>query len=533
MILRTLLTLTATVATSLVLAAPAYATPPNPTATGSHAVTVTEYDAGWTTLTDPTDHVTYQERLRGVLYVPSGIGPFPVLVFLHGQHLTCDTRLVSTTTPSCPDTAVSEDIPSYRGYGYLGSNLASNGYLVMSLYANDVNAFNLAGDYGAQERAELVAKSLDLLHDWNLTPAPDAVGSLLVGKADLDRIGLMGHSRGGEGVDQFVTYNRTRTDGRRYPGLRAVFALAPTVGTVPPYGVHWATLLPLCDGDVSDLQGAQVYDSGRYADPNETHVRAQYTVVGANHDWFNTIWTGDDYGGSDPACDTGNPANVRLSAAQQRAVGLALIGAFLRRWVGGEATFDAFVKGEAALPVAGTVKTSYLAPARDRLGLARPGTATVTAAGFATYAACMPGTDGTGCPTDPTRGLADQYTLAWTGPATFTATIPPTDVSGLDALTFRTGVNYDDPRNTTAAQHVAVTLTDTAGHAATIDAAAYTQSLTAPPGTDDREVTLDGVWLPLSAFAGVDLAHVTTVTLGFGTLTPSGSIQLCDLAFQD
>ena len=37
----------------------------------------------------------------------------------------------------------------------------------------------------------------------------------------------MGHSRGGEAVTQFITYNRQRpSPGRRY-NLQAVFALAP------------------------------------------------------------------------------------------------------------------------------------------------------------------------------------------------------------------------------------------------------------------------------------------------------------------
>ena len=212
-------------------------------------------------------------------------------------------------------------------------------------------------------------------------------------RVDLARIGLMGHSRGGEGVDRFVDYNRTRTDGRRYPGLRAVFALAPTdFADEAPAGVHWATLLPLCDGDVYDLQGARAYDRGRFTDPATAFSRAQFTVTGTNHNWFNTVWTYDDYAGNDTACDTGNAANVRLTDAGQRVAGLAVMASFFRRWVGNETAFDALVKGAEPWPVAASIRTSY--PAASRLMLAQPGT----------------------------------------------------DVTALSALTFRTGVNYNDAR---------------------------------------------------------------------------------------
>jgi hypothetical protein len=521
----------------------ANAAAPDPAATGPHTVSVLEYDAGQTMVTDPSDGLTYPEELEGNIHVPSGTGPFPVLVFLHGRHDTCAYFGLESIGPgaTCPENGITANVRSYAGYDYLGRNLASHGYLVMSVNANSINTFDWVGDSGAEERAQVLARSLDLLHDWNLAAGPAPVGTSLVGRVDLSRIGIMGHSRGGEGVDHFVEYNRRRTDGRRYPGLTAVFSLAATdFGAEAPYGVHFASLLPLCDGDVYDLQGAHAYDRGRFADPNETHSRAQYTVTGANHNFFNSVWTLDDYSGSDPACNASAAGNVRLSESDQRDVGLTLMASFFRRWVGGETAFDALVKGAEALPASACpgaattcptlVRTSYLAPAVDRVQLAQPGIATVTQAGFATFSTCTPTTSGTGCPTNPTRNIATQHTLAWSAPATLTATIPARDVSGLSALTFRTGVNYNDVRNTTAAQDLDVVIRDAAGATATVQVAPYTASLRKPPGAADRELMLDGVWVPLSAFAGVNLTQVTSVQLK--TRTASGSIQLAELAFQ-
>ncbi len=44
---------------------------------------------------------------------------------------------------------------------------------------------------------------------------------------------------------------------------------------------------------------------------------------------------------------------------------------------------------------------------------------------------------------------------------------------------------------------------------------------------------LNGIRIPLTTFRGVDLTQVTAVELGFGTRTPSGSIQLADVMFQE
>lgn len=509
-------------------ATPAAAAAPDPTVDGPRTVTTIEYDAGPTLVTDPSTLLTYPEQLEGALYVPSGSGPFPVLLFLHGRHGTCVYGQVFEflgPRATCPETPVTSNVASYRGYAYLATNLASHGYLVASVNANSINSFDWAGDAGAEERAQVIARTLDLLGAWNTTSGPGAVGGNLVGKVDLGRIGLMGHSRGGEGVDRFIEYNRTRTDGPRYAGLRAVFALAPTdFGAEAPHGVHWATLLPLCDGDVSDLQGARAYDRGRYTDPATGFTRAQYSVAGTNHNYFNTVWTLDDYSGSDPGC-TGT---ARHTAAQQRDVGLRVMAAFFRRWVGEETAFDGYVKG--AEPITAAVETSYLAPASDRVLLAQPGSATVTATGFATFSACTPTTSGTGCPTNPTRSLATQHTLAWTAPSALTATVPATNVSGLAALTFRTGVNYKDSRNAGAAQNLTVVLRDGGGATASVSAATFTSALRKPAGTVDRELTLDGVWIPLTAFAGVNLTNVVAVELR--TATATGSIQLAELAFQ-
>ena len=102
-------------------------------------------------------------------------------------------------------------------------------------------------------------------------------------------IGTMGHSRGGEGVVWHVIVDRERADPY---GIDAVMPLAPvdftreTVNRVP-----LAVVLPYCDGDVFDLQGVHFFDDARYRVAGDTKPKHTLTLYGANHNFFNTVWT--------------------------------------------------------------------------------------------------------------------------------------------------------------------------------------------------------------------------------------------------
>jgi hypothetical protein len=546
-------------ALTLVLAAPASAEVPNPLTSGSHSVERLEYDAGNTIVSDPQG-ISYPNPLKGSLHVPDGAGPFPVALFLHGRHSTCRVASAEGVGSPCPSTPATGSVPSYAGYDYMAARLASHGYLVISIDANGINTYDAAGDKGGNERAQLIVRSLDLLRAWNAGAGPEPVGARLVGRVDLGRIGLMGHSRGGGGVTNFVAYNRGRTDGPSYPGLRAVFDLAGTDYNTPTVsGVTLGELAPLCDGDVYDLQSLFTWDRSRFADPRERGARVAFVSEGTNHNYFNTVWTSDDYGaGTDTACAPSSPTSNRLSPEAQRRVGEVLMSGFLRRYVGPEPAFDPLMTGASTIP---GVTVGYLGPAASRRMLVTPNAdataltqtadgGALSARGFAAYAFCDPkadtGADGGNrdpgrglmdtCPTHPNRSRARQLTLAWGGPATLRAELGTEggDVSAFRSLTFRAAVNYTDARNPTASgQDFDVVLVDRDGREATSAAAAHTRALLPPAGSSDRELVPQGVRLPLSEFSGVDLTRLAAVELRFGARTPTGSIQLLELAFQE
>jgi hypothetical protein len=122
--------------------------------------------------------------------------------------------------------------------------------------------------------------------------------------------------------------------------------IGPTIfGHDPAPDVPSVTILPGCDGDVSDLQGQMYVDATRGVSKGRALHSALY-VVGANHNFFNTEWTPgqsvapsfDDWGfGSDlpdPVCSPGTP--TRLTAAQEQTVGATYIAAAARLFVGGD-----------------------------------------------------------------------------------------------------------------------------------------------------------------------------------------------------
>lgn len=525
----------------------------DPMQRGAYQVTRFQYDNGYTTVRDPRG-VTFVERLQGSVHVPKGRGPFPLLVFLHGRHGTCEIaeRFESLGFP-CPDVPpATRDVPSYLGFGYLARHLASHGFVVVSISANGINSYDLAliaSDNGMNMRAEIVARNLDLIAQWN-EGGESAESDVLAGKIDFDRIGLMGHSRGGEGVARFVAYNRARSDGPTYKGLRAVFGLAPTdYHQQEVAGVHYGTLLPLCDGDVYDLHGAWTFDRARFLDP-QRFARVQFTVNGTNHNFFNTVWTYDDGPGAgddednNPACDPGSPGNVRLTAEEQRDVGLALMSSFFLRYVGGDERYEPYVTGaeslspsacpRAPLRCEDVVGYSYLGPADSYRMLLRPtSTDRVANRGKVDTTICSSFENGTGCPTVPTRSIAEQLTVVWTGPGVIRLPVNG-DVAHFAALTFRGGMNFKDPSNKTLVeQDFEFALVDERGREAVVRTAPLGNSFRRPEGPSHQQLTMNGTHIPLGLFTGVDLTHLDRVELRFGGPTRRGSIQLLEIAFQD
>jgi hypothetical protein len=496
-----------------------------------------------------------------------------VVVFLHGRHATCYAgQAASLEWPCSPLTA---PIPSYQGYDYISETIASWGYIVVSISANGINAYdNAVADLGMSARAQLVQKHLDLWKAYDTTGG-EPFGGKFVGKVDLGRVGTMGHSRGGEGVVTHYAYNQSL--GSPYT-VRAVFPLAPVdfarpvVNTVP-----MATMLPYCDGDVSDLEGVHYYDDARYNVPGDPAAKNTILVMGADHNFFNTVWTpglfpagtADDWtfvprGAADPHCSLAVPGNGRLTSEQQRAVGLAYIAAFFRMTLGLE-DFASLFSGDMSRPAsigAAAVWVSYHAPEATRRDVNRLLSAadlvTNTLGGAVTQTGMVPYKVCGGAPPEPSEcdvrlsdaqqphttqsanasdmpGLSQMKAGWWRATAAIANDVPAgaADVSDFTALVFRAGVNWGDPRTSpTRPLDVTVTLTDGTGASGSAVVGAHSGALFYPPGAVDPvpKLFLNTVRLPLSAFLVVDLGDVRQVTFRFDQ-GGGGALVISDIAF--
>jgi hypothetical protein len=290
-----------------------------PAAAAKYAVEQGEYKLPASFDAEVTTELETEEWASVWRPVPDG--NYPLVLFLHGNHGTCgyrdpvhkvriDDDDTYTYTGTCPHGYVVA--PSHRGYDYLANDLASHGYVVVSINAN--RGVNVApgddGDEGLNlRRGRLVLRHMQYLAQWNNSGgAPDSLGFQLTGALDFGHVGLMGHSRGGEGMRAAVA--QYEDAGSPWPGrigpvnFEALFEIGPVDGQtgriLDNTGMQWNVLLPGCDGDVSDLEGLKPYDRGLLITTEDAALdKSTFEVFGANHNFYNTQWQVSDAGGCD------------------------------------------------------------------------------------------------------------------------------------------------------------------------------------------------------------------------------------------
>src|SRR5262245_34078380 len=241
-------------------------TTPDATAPGPFTTTSSEYK-----LPPTNDDLVAPQvvtELWARIYRPANLNnaPHPLLIFLHGNHATCgrfegagpgrfDINVQYTFTGTCPPGFVV--VPSHAGYTYLADRLASWGYIVVSINANrGVNAApGVEGDGGLNlRRGRLVLKHLQRLSEWSTAGgAPASLGFDVRGTLDFSHVGMLGHSRGGEGVR--AAYNIYRDPGSPWParigpiGFEGIFEIGPVDGQTARIlnadGTSWNVLLPM------------------------------------------------------------------------------------------------------------------------------------------------------------------------------------------------------------------------------------------------------------------------------------------------
>jgi len=260
--------------------------------------------------------------LNGRVYLPAGDpddGPYPVVLIMHGNHAMAD---------------YSDD-----GYGYLGELLASRGYLAVSVDANFLNHSTWEGNLGDGGDNVAIRAWLLLQHLAEIERLSRETGNPLSGMADMERIALIGHSRGGQaavlaaGFDDFFAEERHAAIriGRDF-GIDAVIALAPTDfpvdgRSVQVSNVHYLLLHGGSDADVTGFAGDRQYGRLAFdAGPDRFYVKASLYIANANHGQFNERWGRQDL--NLPAAWLLDGEEL-LSGEEQRQIARVYVSAFL------------------------------------------------------------------------------------------------------------------------------------------------------------------------------------------------------------
>jgi hypothetical protein len=353
--------------------------------------------------------------------------------------------------------------------------------------------------------------------------------------ADLSKVLLVGHSRGGEGVNRAATDSLTPPPGDTgFSGpvrwhIRGTALIGPTIfGHNPQPDVPSVTVLPGCDGDVSDLQGQLFVDKTRGVSRGAALHSALY-VVGANHNYFNSEWTPgqaeapafDDVRSGpqpDPVCAPGTA--TRLTADQQQAAGATYLAASARLFLARDESVLPLLDGTGVrAPSADPARVLSHAVGGDRRPFVVPDTSTV-ASGSARVCAQVSPDPTAGCGTrsphfarflfGTTEPERQAVALKWTaaGQAGVVTPAEPVSLHGSKQLAMRLAVPPSAP-----ATRFDVAVTDHSGQKYALGAV----SVTGLPGSDP----LNALWaqevrVPLPAHLGrvVSLELVAESTSG-------------------
>lgn len=432
--------------------------------------------------------------LNGTVWMPAEAGRFPLVLLVHG----------SSTVPD-----------SEAGLAYLGEHLASRGYVAAAIDENFLNPGVLGPAVGGLDAARswLVLAHLRQWSAW----AGQGHGPF-GGRVDVERVGLVGHSRGGEAVATAAALNAAGT----WPDdpsaaidtgavVTTVAAIAPSDGLYRPAGrpvqlagVDYLTLAGSYDADVMTFAGARQFAR---TEPGPGRRKAAVLLDAANHSQFNTRW--GRYDGALGAARGVLATAPLLEPEQQQALATAYVGAFLDLSVQGRAANAAYFEAADVAPWQPRVAVRHQFARGDGAGIAGPDV--------------TPGAPGTAREADlPSRtGSGDVPVLHVDSGARLE--LPVATLAEPDTPQARLALDLADASTTPPGERAGVRLTleaaDASGRTASVPLGVLPPPL---PGQFTKlavflpvpasEPTLSTVSVPLSDL-GLDLAKLKRATL--------------------
>ncbi|MFI0446842.1 hypothetical protein [Actinomadura sp. 6N118] len=298
---------------------------------------------------DRLDSTKFEAKMRLRVTYPTVAGgravagaKLPVVVILHGQAPAWKPKWKSTktTTISGVDIFDAERIDeddNHAGYAYLQDALARQGIVSVSVDCNYANTFGSL----VEMRADLVFKAMQ-----EMAKLDAERNSPLRDRLDFGKVGLVGHSRGGDAVVRAVK-KHLKTPGPRPFDIVAACSLAPTdfTGiTRPAVGTEigrqdleagdldfYLVVYGAQDGDVSGFGGAGAPTGTGFRHYDRARCpKSMVFLDGCNHDRFNSKWPDND-----PAVAAGEPV---LSRADHQALVIEYIGGMFAWQLTGDTT---------------------------------------------------------------------------------------------------------------------------------------------------------------------------------------------------
>jgi hypothetical protein len=471
--------------------------------------------------------------LNGTIWLPEGAGPFPLVLMVHGNN--------SSVRYSDP------------GLAYMGETLAGQGIIAVSIDENFLvtNVLDRMGPLTGvpAARAWLILEHLRQLDVWNREG-----GHPFERMIDMDAIGLLGHSRGGEAVATAAYLNGLTalpenpevTFDHNY-GIRAVMGLAPSDGLYMPggepvrlEGVDYLALQGTWDADVVGFDGEKQWQRVEVEDGT---TKTMAYLQRANHTQFNTAWGRYDLGQGLPKHFL-NTAGL-IDGDDQRAIATTYAGAFFRSTLLDEPrAFAGLIDGSADLPTASSTWRSASGEMSYVLTDEEDSDPATGADGATVESEGVSGWEVINQPTRAGPSYGRVTRLRWDDPGGNVALRISVGAAAADARV----VSFDlaDARSPQAAQdalQIAVEVTDQAGQTARLDP---TQVGAAPTPLDASYLkwsALQGppTWLPLfQTFRvplmplndEVDLSQLRSVSLVI-TGGSSGSVLVDNVGLDD